>query len=101
MAATIESSGDIESICQQHDLAPGKTAQIVFRALDDAAPPFTIRVKAPDGKTILDRVIRDLPTGRPQSPPPVTFAIAQAGAYRIQIKQLYGGAEGEATLTIT
>jgi hypothetical protein len=101
VASTIESSGEIESICETDDLGPGKTARIVFRMWDDLGPPFTIKVRAPDGKLILDRVIRDLPTGRPQSPPPVTFAVAVAGIYRIEIRQLYGGAEGEATLTVT
>jgi hypothetical protein len=100
VAATIESTGDIESICQD-DLTAGQTAKLVFRTLDDASPPFTVKVRAPDGKTILERVIRELPTGRPQSPPPVMFSVAQAGRYQIEIKELYGGAVGEATLTIS
>ena len=100
MSATIESSGDIETICQTDDLAPGKTARLVFRAWDDTSPPFTVKVRSPAGKTILERVIRDLPTGRPQSAPPVTFSISMSGDYKITIGELYGKAEGEATLRV-
>jgi len=98
--ATIESTGDIESICQDDALAPGTTAQIVFKAWEDAPPPFTVKVRDPGGKLVLDRVIRELPTGKPQSPPPVQFPVDQSGAYRIRIKQLYGKVEGQATLTV-
>lgn len=101
VSSTIESTGDIETICQTDDLSPGKTARLVFRAWDDASPPFTIKVRGPGGKTILERVIRDLPTGRPQSAPPVTFSVAQSGEYKIAITELYGDAEGEAVLRVT
>ena len=101
MAAYIESFGDIESICQQPNLGAGETVRLVFRSWDDVSPPFTIKVRGPGGKTILDRVIRELPTGRPQSAPPVTFTVKANGAYNIHIKELYGKAEGEATLTIS
>ncbi len=100
MPTTIESTGDIESICQTDDLAAGETARIVFRAWDDVTPPFTIKVRGPNGKMVLERVIRDLPTGKPQSPPPVMFSVAQAGEYQIEIKELYGKACGEAKLLV-
>ena len=51
----------------------------VFRVLDDSEPPYTVRIKAPDGMIILERVLRDLPTGRPQSAPPVQFKIDLQG----------------------
>lgn len=100
MPSTIESSGDIETICQSDDLAPGKTARLVFRAWDDTTPPFTVKVRSPAGKTILERVIRDLPTGQPQSAPPVTFSVAMSGEYKITISELYGKAAGEAILRV-
>lgn len=77
------------------------TARVVFRSWDDVSPPFTVKVKDPTGKTVLERVIRELPTGRPQSAPPLTFSVAIVGAYKISIKELYGGKEGEATLTVS
>ncbi len=99
--ATIESTGDIESICESVDgLGNGDTARLVFRTWDDASPPFTVKVRGPDGKLVLDRVIRELPTGQPQSAPPVTFAVRATGNYKISIKELYGKKEGLATLTI-
>ncbi len=100
VATTIESTGDIESIILTDGLVSGTTAQLVFRTFDDVSPPLTVRVKDPTGKTILDRVIRDLPTGQPQSSPPLTFSIAQSGAYKISIRELYGKLEGQATLTV-
>ena len=101
MAANIQSIGDIESIIQGDDLGPGKTARLVFRTWDDASPPFTVKVRDPTGKTILERVIRELPTGQPQSAPPVTFSLTVAGLYNISIRELYGKMEGEATLTVS
>ena len=99
MSATVKSSGDIESICQK-TLAAGGTAELVFRSWDDVSPPFTLKIRGPAGKTILDRVLRELPTGRPQSPAPVMFLVKESGQYRIVIRELYGKAEGEATLTV-
>ena len=98
--ARIENTGDIEVILQASDLAPGGTASVIFKAWDDVSPPMTVKVRGPDGKIILERVIRDLPTGRPQSAPPITFLVAVSGAYKIEISQLYGSAAGQATLHI-
>jgi hypothetical protein len=101
VAARIQSSGDIEIICQTDDLSAGKTARLVFRAWDDTKPPFTVKVLDPSGKSILERVLRELPTGKPQSAPPVTFSVSIVGVYEISIKELYGKLEGEATLTVS
>ncbi|MEM1029484.1 MAG: hypothetical protein AAF928_18590 [Myxococcota bacterium] len=101
MAATLESKGDIESICQAGALTAGSSAELVFRSWDDVSPPFTLKIRDPSGKTVVDRVLRELPTGRPQSAPPITFTVSVAGPYRILIKELYGRASGEATLNVT
>lgn len=100
MAANIQSSGDIESIIPTDDLGPGKVARLALRVWD-ANPPFTIKVKDPTGRIVLDRVIRQVPTGEPQSAPPITFSVPVAGAYVITIRELYGKLEGEATLTVS
>lgn len=99
MASRLETHGDIEIICITDDLAPNKMAQLVFRAFGDAMPPFEIMVKSPSGNIIVKRVIRELPTGEPQSPPPIAFTV-QTGDYEISVNQLRGSAEGQATLTI-
>jgi hypothetical protein len=75
-------------------------ARLVFRTLDEAEPPFQIIVRSPTGNVIVKRVIRVLPTGQPQSPPPVTFSV-QKGEYQIAISQLNGKAEGHATLNVS
>lgn len=100
MPATIEIHGDIEIICQSlSDLAPNRIARIVFRTYADATPPWQIRVKSPSGKMILERVMRELPTGDPQSPPPVTFTVHK-GEYEVTIAQLKGSTMGAATIKV-
>ena len=99
MSATLDCHGDIEIICNSDELAPNKMARLTFRTVDLPVPPFQIRVKAPSGKLIVERVIRELPTSTPQSPAPVQFAVQQ-GVYQIRIVQLNGTAEGVASLTV-
>lgn len=101
MAATIRAKGDIESLLKEGSLSRGGTAQVVFRTWDDASPPFMVKVRAPDGKTIVDRVIRELPTGQFQSVPPLQFLVASTGTYSLRISELYGKMEGEAELVVT
>jgi hypothetical protein len=100
MPATIEIHGDIEIICQAlGELAPNKMARLVFRTYADAVPPWQVRVKSPSGNMILERVMRELPSGDPQSPPPVIFSV-QRGTYEVTVKQLKGQAEGTATIAV-
>ena len=100
MARTIESVGDIETICKSDPARAGEELKLVFRAEDDADPPFTLKIKSPAGKVILERVIRDLPTGKPQSAAPVAFTPSSAGEYKIEIKQIQGKQHGEAVLRV-
>lgn len=100
MARTLESVGEIESITQTDPVHVGDTVKLVFRSDDDAEPPFTVRVKAPGGKVIAERVLRELPTGKPQSAPPVTFNVAASGVYKIEVIQLYGKVRGDAVLKV-
>lgn len=100
MARTLEGTGVIETICQTDPVAPGDTVKLVFRADDDAEPPFTVKVKSPSGQVILERVLRELPTGKPQSAPPLNFTISSSGDYKIQIKQLHGKQQGDAILRV-
>ncbi len=100
MARTIESVGDIETICKTDPAKAGEEIRLVFHAEEDADPPFVLKIKSPSGKVIVERVIRDLPTNRPQSAPPVVFTPASGGEYKIEIKQLKGTQKGDATLRI-
>jgi hypothetical protein len=95
----IESSGNIETIASASTFKVGEGVSLVFRTLDESEPPFTVRIKAPDGKVILERVLRDLPTGKPQSAPPVQFKLDLEGEYRVEIWQLYGKGRGQALLS--
>jgi hypothetical protein len=79
---------------------PETKIKLVFRAEDDADPPFVLKIKAPSGKVILERVIRDLPTGLPQSAPPVGFTASAGGEYKVEIKQVQGRQKGEAVLRV-
>ena len=99
MAATIDSSGDIEVICDTTNLGPNKMARLVFRVWEGTDPPFKLQIRSPRGKLILDRVVRHLPTSDPQSPPAIAFQV-QAGEYTIEISELRGSAEGVAMLNV-
>jgi len=99
VARTVDNSGDIEALCQQDPVKAGDTVSLVFRA-DDADPPFNVRIKSPSGKVILERVLRDLPTGKPQSAPPIQFTASASGDYKIEIWQLYGKQRGDAVLHV-
>jgi hypothetical protein len=97
---SVDNEGDIETICQTIPVSVGDTARLVFRAYDEATPPFNIKIRSPSGKIIVERVLRDLPTGKPQSAPPVEFSASVAGEYKIEIKQLYGKQKGSAVLRV-
>ena len=100
MPRTVENSGDIECFCKPDPVKAGDGVNLVFRADDECVPPFNIRVKSPTGQTILERVLRELPTGQPQSAPPIQFTASATGDYKIEIKQLYGKARGDAVLHV-
>lgn len=99
MARTVDNSGDIEAFSQADPVKAGDTVSLVFRA-DEADPPFNVRIKSPAGKVILERVLRELPTGKPQSAPPIQFTASTAGDYKIEIWQLYGKQRGDAVLHV-
>lgn len=98
--AAIDSSGNIETICGASSFKLGDAISLVFRVLDDSEPPYTVRIKAPDGTIIVERVLRDVPTGKPQSAPPVNFVASVDGEYTIEIWQLYGKSRGQAILRV-
>jgi hypothetical protein len=95
-----ENVGDIETISQTDPARIGDLVKLVFRSDDEAEPPFNVRVKSPSGQVIVERVLRELPTGRPQSAPPVQFTASAIGAYKVEIWQLYGKQRGTATLNV-
>jgi hypothetical protein len=101
VARTIDSSGDIETISKTDPAKAGEEVRLVFRAEDDAEPPFTLKIKSPSGQVIVERVIRDLPTGKPQSAPPVAFTPSSSGEYKVEIRQLKGKQKGDAVLRVT
>jgi hypothetical protein len=100
VARTVDHSGDIETFSQGDPVSAGDMVSLVFRADDEANPPFTIRIKSPTGVVILERVLRELPTGKPQSAPAVQFTATAPGDYKIEIWQLYGKQRGDAVLHV-
>ncbi|HSN98111.1 MAG TPA: hypothetical protein VLS89_07430 [Candidatus Nanopelagicales bacterium] len=100
MPVTVDNTGDIETFCQGSPTSLGDPIRLVFRAYEEATPPFNVKIRSPAGKIIMERVLRELPTGEPQSAPPVEFSAAAAGEYRLEIKQLYGKQRGEAVLRV-
>ena len=100
MSRTIDVTGDIETVCKAHPVKAGDTVSLHFIADDEATPPFTIRIKSPTGAVVLERVLRELPTSKPQSAPPVQFPTSVPGDYKIEVWQLYGTQRGDATLHV-
>lgn len=112
MSSNIESSGDIEvtaalTSATAHPgnqifgaISPGDRVYLVFTPIDATAPPYGIKIVSPSGSTIMDTILRDLPTGLPQSPPPVEFVSSAKGTYRIEIREMKGRQRGTATLKV-
>jgi len=96
----VESTGTIETMCQATGIRVGDTIKLVFRALDDSEPPYTVKIISPEGKVVVERVLRELPTGKPQSAPPLSFTAPAEGDYTVEIWQLYGKSRGQATLRV-
>jgi hypothetical protein len=114
MPSHIEISGDIEVFCYPSGsaslrtsvpyfdaVAPGDRMSLVFSPTGDTSPPYALKIVAPSGKTILDTILRDMPTGLPQSPPPVDFVVSVTGIYKIEIRELKGRQRGEAKLRVS
>ena len=111
MSATIESSGEIEIMCFPSGgivrysvvfeaFAVGDRLSLVFRPIDNPSPPYQLKILSPSGATIIDNMIRDLPTGMPQSPPAIEFVASAKGTYRIEIREMRGRARGDATVRV-
>ena len=50
---------------------------------------------------VVDRILRDLPTGLPQSEPPIELVVSLRGNYAIEIREVRGNLWGKATLRVT
>ena len=82
------------------NLTIGDKVALVFHAIDDPQPPIEVVIQSPAGNKILERVLRELPTGLPQSAPPVEFVPSSKGLYQIEVKELRGKQRGTATLRV-
>lgn len=103
MAHFIDSSGEIEIISLQsrsHAFAIGDRVQLIFKPIDQPNPPYKLKVTAPSGKTIVDTIVRSLPTGEPQSAPPFEFSPSVAGTYLVELHETKGRAFGSGKLKI-
>jgi hypothetical protein len=113
MSSELEASGDIEIFCYPSmgsptigvryfgDVTAGDRLSLVFGPGDSASPPYALKIFSPTGANILDTIVRSLPTGTPQSPPPIEFVVSARGIYKIQIRELKGRQSGEAQLKVS
>jgi hypothetical protein len=114
MAGSIDSTGPIETFCQRADEAPvsrrsslmfdpicvGDRVLLCFGAYDSGGAPYSLKIRGPSGAVVLDRIIRELPTGMPQSEPPVELVVSSRGDYAIEIREVRGTNWGKATLHV-
>ncbi|MEZ4294512.1 MAG: hypothetical protein R3B70_06020 [Polyangiaceae bacterium] len=99
MAYFTDSSGEIE-IISVSSASVGDRVKLVFKPIDEPNPPYTLSVTSPTGSSIVDTVLRALPTGEPQSAPPFEFSPSVPGLYRVRIAEMRGRAYGEGKLKI-
>jgi hypothetical protein len=103
MAHLTESSGEIEIISLSPRLQAfviGYRVQLIFKPIDLPNPPYQLKVWSPSGKTIVDTIIRSLPTGEPQSAAPFEFLPTVNGIYKIRLSEMKGRAYGEGKLQV-
>ncbi|HMY19437.1 MAG TPA: hypothetical protein PKA58_24100 [Polyangium sp.] len=111
MPGPIESSGDIEIYCHPttassrgsvphfEKITSGTRLALLFIP-GELAPPYALKIFSPSGSNILDTLVRDAPTGAPQSPPPIEFVVSTNGVYRIEIRSTNGRQRGEARIRV-
>lgn len=103
MAQFIESSGEIEIIStlpRSQKFSIGDRVQLVFKPIYEPNPPYQLKVISPSGAAIVDSIIRALPTGEPQSAPPIEFSPSALGIYKIEIREMKGRAFGAGKLKL-
>ncbi|MFO0619649.1 MAG: hypothetical protein U0414_44105 [Polyangiaceae bacterium] len=104
MSARIDSSGEIETLFHdsilQRNAEVGDRLAIVFRTQSDVDGSFSVNIFSPSGAKILERVLRDLPTGMPQSAPPVEFVPSSKGDYTVEVRVVRGTQRGHATIKV-
>jgi hypothetical protein len=79
---------------------PGERLALLFVPGGTTIPPYKLRIISPSGATILDTLVRDPPTGAPQSPAPIEFVVSAIGTYRIEVSSLTGRQRGDAKIRI-
>lgn len=109
---TVQSSGDIEIFCHPSTYSGrgsipffdkidvGDRVFITFVPEGTSIPPYSLKVFSPSGSKILETLVRDPPTGAPQSPPPVEFSVSVLGTYRIEVRSVNGRQFGEARVKV-
>jgi hypothetical protein len=113
MSALIEFSGEIEIFCYPSGASTrasvpffdtvgvGDRLSLVFGPADGTNPPYVLKIFSPSGANILDKIMRDLPTGTPQSPPPIEFVVSVKGQYRVELREQRGRQLGEARVRVS
>ena len=113
MSGPIDSTGDFEifahvagaansrsSTPSFDSIGVGDRVSLLFLPGDGSSPPYTLKIFSPSGANIIDTIVRELPTGAPQSPPPFEFVVSARGSYRIEIREMRGRHRGDATLRV-
>lgn len=113
MPGPIDCSGPIEAFCLQVDAPSSRRSVHSFDAIsagdrvalcfvaDGSSPPYSLRVRSPAGALVIDRLLRELPTGQPQSEPPIEMVVSTPGVYQIELKEVRGTQYCKATLHVT
>ena len=109
---TIQTSGDIEiylhpagaagrgSVPFFDKITVGDRIALLFVPDGSETPPYSLKIFSPTGATVMDTLVRAVPTGGPQSPPPLEFIVSARGKYKVEIRSLKATQRGEATFDV-
>lgn len=104
MTVRIDSTGEIETLFHdtilQREAEVGDRLLLVFRTQSEPEGSVSVNIHSPSGAKIVERVLRDLPTGMPQSAPPVEFIPSAKGNYTVEVREVRGARRGQATIKV-
>lgn len=104
MSVRIDSTGEIETLFHDTILRSAEVGDrllIVFRTQTDPEGSVSVTIHSPSGSKIVERVLRELPTGLPQSAAPVEFVPSAKGDYTVEVREVRGPQRGHATIKVS
>lgn len=107
----LENSGDIQiGLCAPYgprststiwQVRVGDVVSFFFTLPDPPEPPYSVQIRSPTGRIVVDTIVRDIPTAAPDSGPVFQFVASASGRWRLMFAALMSRAKGEAMLRVS